>query len=112
MLDTNSRALVEKSIEEHCNHRDWKLWGQSARTNHVHVVVATGDYSPDRVRDQLKANATRVLRQNQPVWIDRPVWTSKGWIEFIDCEADLETLVNYTVEAQDRKGKDPLVERR
>ena len=60
----------------------------------------------EKVRDQLKANGTGKLRQLQPVWVNRPVWTTKGWCEFIDTDDDLEAVVIYTLVAQDRKERD------
>ena len=71
------------------------------------MVTAT-EYDGNKVRDQLKANATRKLRQQSARWIDRPAWTTKGWIEFTDNEDDLEREIEYTDFAQDRKDRDFL----
>jgi len=51
---------------------------------------------------------TKCLRQQSARWIDRPAWTTKGWIEFIDNEDDLERVIEYTDFAQDRKDRDFL----
>lgn len=56
--------------------------------------------------EQLKAKATRELRQAFAIWRDRPVWSANGDIQFIDDEDELETCVQYVNEAQDRKGRD------
>ena len=55
-----------------------------------------------RVRDELKANATRVLRQGENPVTNEKVWTKGGDIEFIDTNDDLEQVVIYITEAQDR----------
>ena len=60
-------------------------------------------YSGATVRDQLKANCTRVLRELSERWADRPVWTVGGDWECINTEDDLETVIAYVLEAQDRK---------
>jgi len=69
-------------------------------------VVTACNVAPAIVRDQLKANGTGKLRRLQPTWIDRPVWTTKGWCDFIDTDDDLETVIEYTDVAQDRKARD------
>ena len=57
---------------------------------------------PKKVRDQFKANATRVLR-SPPDAIEREkIWTRGGDIEIIDGEVNLEHVVQYITEAQDR----------
>ena len=106
LLNDRDRSAVESAIDEHCLHRQWKRWASSARTNHVHTVITAIEYDGKKVRDQLKANATRKLRAQAERWIDRPAWTTKGWIEFIDSEDDLERVVEYTLFAQDRKDRD------
>ena len=101
-LSTEQRQVVEKTCHDHCNHRDWHPWAVNARTNHVHVVVTANDYAGRTVRDQLKANCTRALREQWPVFVDRPVWTVGGDWECINSEQNLETVCQYVREAQDR----------
>ena len=74
------------------------------RTNHVHVVVTSNSHSGDIVRDQLKANCARVLREHWPLFCDRPVWTIGGDWQCINTEDDLEIVICYVSEAQDRMG--------
>jgi REP element-mobilizing transposase RayT len=108
LLNDAERSIVETAIEDHCLHRGWKKWSSSARTNHVHAVITANEYDGNKVRDQLKANATRKLRQYFPRWVNRPAWTTKGWIEFIDDEFSLDRVIEYTDFAQDRKDRDFL----
>ena len=93
------------AIEAHCSHRKWKLWAANARTNHVHVVVTAKSYAGDKVRDQLKANCTRALREVDAAFEDRPVWTVKGDWKCINTEEDLEQAIVYVSDAQDRMGR-------
>ena len=112
LLDTTERNAVEVVIKQHCLHRGWTLHAVSARSNHVHVAVSasvtvrnTAGRPADgikRVRDQLKANATRVLRGlDNPLKQER-VWTKGGDIQVIDSIEDLEHIILYITEAQDR----------
>ena len=77
LLDTEMRNVAEHAINEIGKFRGWTIWAVSVRSNHAHVVVTATDYNPKLVRDQLKAKATRNLRQSYEIWKDRPVWSTK-----------------------------------
>ena len=110
VLDSEQRALVEKTISDHCTIRGWRLHAVSCRSNHVHVVV-TAERKPEDVRDQFKAWCTRKLKE---LWRTRgssePVrekwWTEKGSCRYIGDEDSLEAVALYVLEAQDRKDRD------
>ncbi len=71
----------------------------NARTNHIHVVVSAFE-KPTKVRDQLKANCTRRLRnQEKPLNVEK-TWSTGGDCEVIDNDDDLETVIRYVLEAQ------------
>lgn len=106
MLDADMRAIVENEIERHCHHRDWHLWAKNTRSNHVHAVVTAQDASGKTVRDQLKANCTRGLRERWDVFRERPVWTVGGDWQCINSEEDLAVVIEYVMEVQDRKHLD------
>ena len=73
LLTKNHRDEVDAEIARLSDYRGWKLWIANARTNHVHVVATARDHSGKQVRDQMKANCTRVLRESDPQFVDRPV---------------------------------------
>jgi REP element-mobilizing transposase RayT len=102
VLSSEQRAVVEAVCRCHCEHRYWHLWEVNARSSHVHVVVTATGYSGKIVRDQLKANCTRGLRERWSQFRDRVVWTIGGDWEYIIREEDLETVCLYVREAQDR----------
>ena len=104
LLDEEQRCSVSCQIERLCEFRGWKLWAHDTRTNHVHVVATDAGYAGSKVRDQLKANCTRVLREQWPEFVDRPVWTVGGDWQCINSEEELEQVILYVSEAQDRKG--------
>lgn len=102
-LDTVQRALVERTIAEHCRIRNWELHAVACRTNHVHVLVSAGEYSIEVPREQFKAWCTRKLRhhdQNDPADARRSWWTERGWDEYIDDEHSLAQVVQYIVDEQ------------
>jgi len=106
LLDQNHRDVVLKAAEEHCIHRNWHLWECNARTNHVHAVVTATGQSGKVVRDQLKANCTRSLRERFAIFRDRPVWTVGGDWRCINSERELHRVIEYARDAQDRKNRD------
>jgi REP element-mobilizing transposase RayT len=104
VFDDEQRDWLSTEIERLCNFRNWKLWAQNVRTNHIHVVIHTPNNAGSKTRDQIKANCTRVLREKSHLYIDRPVWTEGGDWECINSVDDLEQVIAYVIEAQDRKG--------
>ncbi len=105
-LTQEQRIVVKGECEDHCQHRGWHLWKANPRSNHVHVVVTANGYGGKTVRDQLKANCTRGLRERWPVFRDRPVWTTGGDWDCVNSEEDLQAIIQYVDEAQDRMGFD------
>ena len=103
VLDPTQRNVVEAEVTRHCLHRGWKLWTCNPRSTHVHVVVTAMNVSGKIVRDQLKANGTRGLREKWNVFRDRPVWTQAGDWQGLNTEEALQRAIEYVRGAQDRK---------
>ena len=101
LLTTNHRKKVEQVCRQHAEIRGWQLHALSVRSNHVHMAV-TAEAAPQTVRDQFKANATRVLRQPPDALANEKVWTRGGDIEILDDAEALEKVVTYIMEVQDR----------
>jgi REP element-mobilizing transposase RayT len=106
LLNSSERVAVETACRKHSEHRSWKPWAINARTNHVHAVISASGYKGTTVRDQLKANCTRELREMNNLYVDRPVWAVGGDVQFIWTEGDLSVVIDYTLIAQDRKDRD------
>ena len=101
ILNLGHRQVVEEVCREHARIRGWVLHAISVRSNHAHIAV-TADDVPNKIRDQFKANGTRVLRRaSNPITNDK-IWTKGGDIEIVDTEDDLHQVVLYITEAQDR----------
>jgi REP element-mobilizing transposase RayT len=105
-LNADQRLVVEAEIQKHCKHRGWTLWAANARSTHVHVVVTAVDVPSKTIRDQLKANCTRALREKWADFRERPAWTVGGDRDPVNDEDSLERVVEYVRDAQDRKGRD------
>jgi REP element-mobilizing transposase RayT len=103
-LSPQQRAVVEHECQRHCETRGWHRWAVNARSTHIHAVITAPGCSGRTIRDQLKANATRALRERWPVFCDRPVWTVGGDWECFNSEEELHQVCHYVQEAQDRKG--------
>ena len=110
LLSPEDRKAVGDACREHCEFRRWHLFAVSARSNHVHVVVAAGE-KPQKVRDQLKANCTRRLRNQETPLNVELTWTRGGDCSILDGDEEIESAIVYVNEAQDRKGLDVVSER-
>ena len=103
LLSVDDRVTVEDACREHCEYRGWHLFAVSARSNHVHIVVAANE-KPQKVRDQLKANCTRRLRKQEKPLIAERTWTRGGDCSILDGDDEIENAVVYVNVAQERKG--------
>lgn len=105
LLSPQHRKTTALACRNHCDHRGWELLAANARTNHVHVVVAA-DIEPKTIRDQLKANCTRELRNaDMPLNVPR-TWTRGGDCEVLFTDEDVEAVVLYVKDGQDRHHHD------
>jgi REP element-mobilizing transposase RayT len=101
-LAAEQRAAVEAQIAETCGRRGWLLHAVACRSNHVHVVVSAGDTHPKKIRSDLKAWATRRLKQDFDARRDE-WWAERGSIRFLWDERGLEGAIVYVTEGQDRR---------
>lgn len=101
VLNKLQREKVEAVCREHAAIRQWAILAINARSNHVHVVVSACSHTAQVVRDQFKANATRVLRQGPDAICADKVWTRGGDCELIDNDDDLQQVIEYVVDGQD-----------
>jgi REP element-mobilizing transposase RayT len=106
LLSPEQRAIVERTIAEHCRIRGWHLHAVNARSNHIHVVV-TADRKPDDVRDQFKAWCSRKLSDAAGLTkavarkAGRRHWfTEGGDAEVIEHPDYLENAIRYVLEGQ------------
>jgi hypothetical protein len=70
------------------------------RIHHVHVVVTATHTQPELVLGQLKAWSTRALADAGVS--HRRCWTRGGSTRLVFGECDLQQVVEYVVDGQDR----------
>lgn len=99
LMNPEQRTVVERTIKKHCQVRGWKLHAVNARSNHVHVVVTASGYRPELVRDQFKSWCTRRLKET--VKHRERFWTARASCRWINHDEDLDSVVIYTLQAQD-----------
>jgi REP element-mobilizing transposase RayT len=101
-MNLDDRLVVENTIAKHCELRNWPLYVVNERSNHVHAVLSATTYSPETVRNQLKAWCTRRLKKSNP---DRTrFWSEGASCRWINHDEDLDSAVLYASnEVQDNK---------
>jgi len=98
-FNQDARRVVLGSFIEVAEFRGWRLWAAHVRTEHVHIVIeAAAD--EDKVLRDLKARATRLLREAELVSPDQPVWVHHGSTRKLWKAEDVEAAVIYTLEEQ------------
>jgi len=100
ILNAEQRRSVEEAIREVCKVRRWSLHAVSARTNHVHAVVAIGAAKPDRALNDFKAYSTRRMRKNGCWQLDVSPWVDKGSKRYLWNERSVALAADYVVNGQ------------
>ncbi|WP_231603026.1 transposase [Neorhodopirellula pilleata] len=96
------RKLVEAQLAETCRYRNWTLHAANCRTNHVHVVVSAPATKAKKVRVDLKAYATRKLKQASKQPKRENWWAERGSIRWVWDQDSLTQVIYYTKDAQDK----------
>ena len=105
VLSGHERALVEAQVAETCAYRKWLLHAVNCRSNHIHVVVSAPNTKPEKICADIKAWCSRRLKERanpkRENW-----WAERGSRRYIFHEDQLEQVILYVREAQDRKHLD------
>jgi REP element-mobilizing transposase RayT len=99
LLDRPSRGVVEDALREVCAYRGWHLLALNVRTSHVHAVVKASA-TPEKVMNDLKARATKRLREADLVGPDAKVWSRHGSTRYLWDERSVESACRYVTEGQ------------
>jgi REP element-mobilizing transposase RayT len=99
LLDGARLQVVLRTILEVARHRQWRIWAVHVRTNHVHVIV-TAAARPEKVMSDLKAWASRRLREASAEDADRDRWTQHGSTRYIWNDQMLAEKTVYVLEEQ------------
>lgn len=98
-LDAEHRFVVDRTLREVCAHRAWRLHALHVRTTHVHVVVtARGD--PEKVMADLKAYATRRLREAGLIDESAETWSHHGSTKYLTTDDGFADAVHYVLHEQ------------
>lgn len=99
VMNGRARRAVREAIEEVCRYRQWPLHAQHVRANHAHAVISA-IASSDKVLGNLKAYATRKLRERQ-CWLHaHSPWVDKGSKRNLWNENHISAAIEYVVNGQ------------
>ncbi|MGL4943347.1 MAG: transposase [Thermoguttaceae bacterium] len=93
-LSTQHRDVARQTIYEVCTHRNWQCLAVGVQSNHVHVVVK-GDVKPGKILADLKAYATRRLREQFEELRDKTIWAESGSTRNLWNEDSVKQAVQY-----------------
>jgi REP element-mobilizing transposase RayT len=99
-LDARKREFTELAIREVCEYRNWILRAINVRTNHVHLVVSTGDSSSSKALNSFKSYSTRKFRENDCWNFSHSPWAEKGSKRHLWNEQSIEKAVDYVINGQ------------
>jgi REP element-mobilizing transposase RayT len=98
-LDGQAADLVEKTVTEVCATRSWQLFAVKMRNNHLHVVVL-GPVTPERILEDLKAWATRRLREHGFIDKQTRPWVRHGSTPYLWTPEMLHGAIDYVLTGQ------------
>jgi REP element-mobilizing transposase RayT len=98
-LNLERRRVVLATVREVCRHRGWKLWACHVRTTHVHVIVSA-NAKPEKVMNDLKAYASRRLKEQLHESADAKRWTQHGSTRYLWKEHEVAAKVEYVLNGQ------------
>ncbi len=100
LLNGPMRNSVEKAMRETCEKRGWNLMAVNIRTNHAHSVVSTGQVNAGTVINVLKANATRMMREDGSWLFKETPWVKGGSRRYLWNENSVARAVDYVLFGQ------------
>jgi REP element-mobilizing transposase RayT len=98
-LDARRRRCIDESIRATCAFRGWAIHALNVRTNHVHTVVSA-PCIPESILRDLKAYATRSLRETGCWAGEHCPWGDGGSTRYLWTENALACAITYVVEWQ------------
>jgi REP element-mobilizing transposase RayT len=103
LLDAALRGVVRAALLEVCEHRKWSLQALNVRTNHIHMVVSIGVYSPSMALNSLKAYAARKMRDSGCWEYEHTPWAARGSKRKLWNERSVEMAIDYVLNGQGGK---------
>ena len=94
------RSVIERSVVEVCEHRNWALLALNVRLEHIHAVVVAEGFKPERVANDFKTYATRRMREALVVDAGSRLWARHASTHYLFDDNDVEMAVDYTMNHQ------------
>ncbi len=94
LMDQVRRDAVLRAIQEVCTYREWNLLAAHVRSNHVHAVVEA-EAEPERVMNDLKAYASRLLNRMGVDAPDRKRWARHGSTRWLWKPKEIAAAMQY-----------------
>jgi REP element-mobilizing transposase RayT len=98
-LDGPRRRVTRDALCQVARRKGWALHAVHVRSNHVHVVV-TAAGAPERVLNDLKTAASRLLNKAFPAEQERTRWTRHGSTRYLWTEEAVAEKVQYVLNGQ------------
>jgi len=94
-LSDQQRKTVSETIRQSCLAKGWEVHALSVLSNHVHIVVAGCDETPEKAMSFLKAWSSRKLNNVFPAGTGRRWWTRHGSTRYIKSDVSLNKAIEY-----------------
>lgn len=98
ILSKTQRSIVEAAIKESCRFRGYSSLAIDVRTNHAHAVISAA-VGPEKIVNDLKAYASRRLRENG---IDpgKRIWARGGSTRYLWKPRFVNAAIEYVLYSQ------------
>jgi len=93
-LSAEARAVVNAAIVDVCGYRGWELYEHAVNEEHVHAML-NAEAPPEKILVDLKAWATRRLREAGLFPDGARVWSVHGSTEYLWTETSVERVRRY-----------------
>jgi hypothetical protein len=99
LITPKMRGIIEDTIRQHCDHREWHHHSSNVRTNHIHAVLSAAA-EPARMLADLKAYLTRALRTGKAMGDRKRVWAEGGSKRYLFTDDAIARACEYVWLAQ------------
>lgn len=97
VMDQARRDAVLAALLERSSQRGWELLAAHVRENHVHIVIGA-DVVPERIMNDLKSYASRVLNRLHLETPDRKRWARHGSTRWLRGSKNVVAAIRYVIE--------------
>ena len=98
-LDAPARRVVQRTIVEVCEHREWPIHELNVRLNHVHVVLSAAAPVEQAMRS-LKSWSTRRLKEAGLLPPGGKTWSRHGSTRYLWKPYEIEASCRYVLDGQ------------